>query len=115
MNTTDSSSPFITKMATITITRRMDPTGKTCACTATRMSTAGACWATIWQAIRTNEAVGLTSPLRSQHDYQVNLKAELEIRHLHEKIDPLLSHQWERLVQIQELQLELLSELGRRG
>lgn len=52
--------------------------------------------------------------LRSQHDYQVNLKAELEIRHLHEKIDHLLSHQWERLVQIQELQLELLSELGRR-
>ncbi len=53
--------------------------------------------------------------LRSQHDYQVNLKAELEIRHLHEKIDHLLSHQWERLVQIQEVQLELLSELGRRG
>lgn len=52
--------------------------------------------------------------LRSQHDYQVNLKAELEIRHLHEKIDHLLSHQWERLVQIQEIQLELLSELGRR-
>ena len=35
--------------------------------------------------------------LRSQHDYQVNLKAELEIRHLHEKVDHLLSHQWERL------------------
>jgi uncharacterized membrane protein len=52
--------------------------------------------------------------LRSQHDYQVNLKAELEIRHLHEKIDHLLSHQWERLVQIQEVQLELLSELGKR-
>jgi len=50
--------------------------------------------------------------LRSQHDYQVNLKAELEIRHLHEKVDHLLSHQWERLVQIQELQLELLSELS---
>jgi uncharacterized membrane protein len=52
--------------------------------------------------------------LRSQHDYKVNLKAELEIRHLHEKIDHLLSHQWERLVEIQEIQLELLSELGRR-
>jgi len=50
--------------------------------------------------------------MRSQHDYQVNLKAELEIRHLHEKIDHLLSHQWDRLVQIQELQLEVLSELG---
>jgi uncharacterized membrane protein len=52
--------------------------------------------------------------LRSQHDYQVNLKAELEIRHLHEKVDHLLSHQWERLVQIQEVQLELLSELSAR-
>ncbi len=52
--------------------------------------------------------------LRSQHDYQVNLKAELEIRHLHEKIDHLLSHQWERLVQIQEVQLDLLAELGRK-
>jgi uncharacterized membrane protein len=52
--------------------------------------------------------------LRSEHDYQVNLKAELEIRHLHEKIDHLLSHQWERLVQIQELQLDLLAELGKR-
>ncbi len=53
--------------------------------------------------------------LRSQHDYQVNLKAELEIRHLHEKIDHLLIHQWDRLAEIQEIQLELLSELGRRG
>ncbi len=50
--------------------------------------------------------------IRSQHDYQVNLKAEREIRHLHEKVDHHLSHQWSRLVQIQELQLELLSELG---
>ena len=52
--------------------------------------------------------------VRSQHDYQVNLKAELEIQHLHEKIDHLLSHQWDRLVQIQELQLELLAELGNK-
>ncbi len=44
----------------------------------------------------------------------MNPKAELEIRHLHEKVDHLLSHQWERLVQIQELQLELLSDLGAR-
>lgn len=50
--------------------------------------------------------------IRSQHDYQVNLKAELEIRHLHEKVDHLLSHQWERLVRIQELQLEVLADLG---
>jgi uncharacterized membrane protein len=51
---------------------------------------------------------------RSQHDYQVNLKAELEIRHLHQKIDHLLSRQWERLVEIQEVQMELINQLGRR-
>jgi uncharacterized membrane protein len=53
--------------------------------------------------------------LRSQHDYQVNLKAELEIRHLHEKVDHLLSHQWERLAQIQEIQLDLLNEIEKRN
>ncbi len=52
--------------------------------------------------------------LRALNDYQVNLKAELEIRHLHEKMDHLLSQQWERLAQIQEIQLELLSELAKR-
>lgn len=51
--------------------------------------------------------------VRARHDYQINLKAELEIRQLHEKLDHLLSHQWERLVEIQEVQLELLSELGK--
>jgi uncharacterized membrane protein len=49
--------------------------------------------------------------LRSMNDYQVNLKAELEIRHLHQKIDHLLSHQWERLLEIQEIQIELIQEL----
>jgi uncharacterized membrane protein len=49
--------------------------------------------------------------LRSENDYQINLKAELEIRHLHEKIDHLLSRQWERLVQIQQIQMELMTEL----
>ena len=52
--------------------------------------------------------------LRSQHDYQVNLKAELEIRHLHEKVDHLLSHQWDRLAQIQEIQLDLLQEMNKK-
>ncbi len=50
--------------------------------------------------------------LRAQHDYQVNLKAELEIRQIHEKLDHLLSKQWERLVQIQEIQIEQLSEIS---
>jgi uncharacterized membrane protein len=49
--------------------------------------------------------------LRASHDYQINLKAELEIRQLHQKLDHLLSRQWERLVEIQGVQLELLNEV----
>ena len=49
--------------------------------------------------------------MRASHDYQVNLKAELEIRHLHQKIDHLLSRQWERLIEIQEIQIELIQEM----
>lgn len=52
--------------------------------------------------------------LRSQNDYQVNLKAELEIRHLHEKLDHLLMHQWDRLAKIQEIQLDLLAEMTKK-
>lgn len=46
--------------------------------------------------------------LRSENDYRVNLKAELEIRHLHEKIDHILTRQWERLAEIQQIQLEMM-------
>jgi uncharacterized membrane protein len=49
--------------------------------------------------------------LRSENDYRVNLKAELEIRHLHEKLDHLLQHQWERLMEIQQIQIELMNEI----
>jgi uncharacterized membrane protein len=51
---------------------------------------------------------------RSEHDYKVNLKAELEIRHLHEKMDFLLKQQSQRLFALQELQIELMEELARR-
>lgn len=47
-------------------------------------------------------------------DYQVNLKQELEIRHLHQKMDHLLSHQWKRLVEIQQIQMELIGEMRGR-
>lgn len=50
--------------------------------------------------------------LRSEHDYKVNLKAELEIRLLHEKIDHLLMHQNQHLVEIQQLQLDLLEDIS---
>ncbi|ARS34924.1 DUF1003 domain-containing protein [Pontibacter actiniarum] len=49
--------------------------------------------------------------LRSEHDYKINLKAELEIRLLHEKIDHLLMHQNQHLVEIQQLQLDLLEDI----
>jgi uncharacterized membrane protein len=50
--------------------------------------------------------------LRAEYDYRVNLKAELEIRNLHEKVDHLLRHQWQRLLEIQEIQTELMGELA---
>jgi uncharacterized membrane protein len=52
--------------------------------------------------------------LRSENDYQVNLKAELEIRHLHEKLDVLLKHQWQKLLEIQQIQMDFMKELVRR-
>ena len=48
--------------------------------------------------------------LRAENDYRVNLKAELEIRQLHEKIDHQLAHQWQKLVELQQIQIELLEE-----
>jgi uncharacterized membrane protein len=52
--------------------------------------------------------------LRAENDYKVNLKAELEIRHLHEKIDHLLRRQYNRLFEIQQIQIELLEELSHK-
>ena len=52
--------------------------------------------------------------LQAQHDYQVNLKAELEIQNLHEKMDHLLINQGQRLLEIQNIQVELMEELARR-
>jgi uncharacterized membrane protein len=49
--------------------------------------------------------------LRGEHDYTVNLKAELEIRHVIAKLDQLISHQWQRLLEIQEMQLEAIDDL----
>lgn len=48
---------------------------------------------------------------RAEHDYQVNLKAEIEIRQLHAKLDQLLYHSWERLLEIQQVQIDLMEEL----
>jgi uncharacterized membrane protein len=49
--------------------------------------------------------------LRAEHDYEVNLKAELEIIGLHEKVDSLREKQWSELISIQQEQLRLLRQL----
>ncbi|WDQ16755.1 DUF1003 domain-containing protein [Rhodopirellula sp. P2] len=52
--------------------------------------------------------------LKADNDYRVNLKAELEIRHLHSKMDLLLTHQWQRLLEIQQVQTDLLEEMSNK-
>jgi len=47
---------------------------------------------------------------RAESDYKVNLKAELEIRHLHEKVDYLLHQQATRLMEVQQIQLEAMQD-----
>ena len=49
--------------------------------------------------------------INAEHDYEVNLKAELEIMLLHEKVDLLREGQWGELLGIQKQQLQLLSDL----
>ncbi|HEX8396851.1 MAG TPA: DUF1003 domain-containing protein [Pyrinomonadaceae bacterium] len=49
------------------------------------------------------------------HDYEVNLKAELEILSLHEKLDELRDEKWLELVQMQREQIRLLTEIVNQG
>ena len=48
---------------------------------------------------------------RAKKDYMVNLKSELEIRMLHEKIDHLMIHQQQELLEIQKVQIEMMSDI----
>ncbi len=48
---------------------------------------------------------------RSKQDYMVNLKSELEIRMLHEKIDHLIVHQQQELLTIQQVQVEMMEAI----
>ena len=47
----------------------------------------------------------------AEHDYEVNLKAELEILALHKKVDTLREQQWVELVSMQQEQIRLLTRL----
>jgi uncharacterized membrane protein len=49
--------------------------------------------------------------INAEHDYEVNLKAEIEIMLLHEKVDLLREGQWGELLAIQKEQLKLLGDL----
>ncbi|MFA6241476.1 MAG: DUF1003 domain-containing protein [Candidatus Hydrogenedentales bacterium] len=49
--------------------------------------------------------------LDATHDYEVNLKAELEILELHRKIDELRDLQWKELLSMQQEQIRLLTEV----
>lgn len=49
---------------------------------------------------------------RAESDYKTNLKAELEIRHLNIKIDELITHQWQHLIEFQQMQLDILEEIN---
>jgi uncharacterized membrane protein len=49
--------------------------------------------------------------IRSKNDYMINLKAELELRVLHEKMDHLLIHQQQDMLEMQQTQIEMLTEV----
>jgi uncharacterized membrane protein len=49
----------------------------------------------------------------AQHDYEVNMKAEMEIVALHAKLDEIREQKWAELIKIQERQLELLAQITR--
>ncbi len=51
---------------------------------------------------------------RAKKDYMINLKSELEIRMLHEKIDHLIMHQQQELLEIQKVQIEMMNDILKR-
>ncbi|HUX96674.1 MAG TPA: DUF1003 domain-containing protein [Bacteroidales bacterium] len=51
---------------------------------------------------------------RSKNDYMVNLKSELEIRMLHEKIDHLIINQQQEVIEIHTVQIEMMNDILKR-
>lgn len=51
---------------------------------------------------------------RAKKDYMINLKSELEIRILHEKLDHLILHQQQELLEIQKVQIEMMDDILQR-
>ena len=52
--------------------------------------------------------------IRSKKDYMINLKSELEIRMLDEKLDHLIMHQQQELIEIQKVQIEMMNDILER-
>jgi uncharacterized membrane protein len=50
--------------------------------------------------------------LEAHHDYEINMKAELEVLSLHEKIDHLRDRQWADLIDLQKQQIRLLEKIA---
>ena len=48
---------------------------------------------------------------RAKKDYMVNLKSELEVRMLHEKIDHLIINQQQELLDMQKMQIEMMNDI----
>src|SRR5262245_6341681 len=53
--------------------------------------------------------------IRAEHDYEVNLKAEIEIGQVHKKLDELRETRWKDLVDLQRRQIEYLERLLEGG
>ena len=51
---------------------------------------------------------------RSKKDYMINLKSELEIRTLHEKIDHFIMDQQQELLELQKVQIEMMNDILKR-
>ncbi len=53
--------------------------------------------------------------VEADNDYEVNVKSEVEIHLLHEKIDYLMASKWQHLIELQQLQIELLQEITQQN
>lgn len=49
--------------------------------------------------------------LKADYEYGINLKAELQIRQINSKLDQLMRNQWKRLLEIQQVQIDLAEQL----
>jgi len=52
--------------------------------------------------------------LRTDYEYGVNLKAELEIRQLHSKLDQFMKKQWHRMMEMQRIQIDLAEQISEK-